>query len=225
MTRPLFAALLLTVSAPAWAQDPTPTPAGDEVTDDGSATTVEGEGEEELPEQVRALREKVLESRARLLMLPEEIHGSLPTQAGLRLRVANELPGDFKLEKVEARLNGVAVVDKALTEGDDSSLLKYEQPLAPGAHTLDLTLTYRGNGRGLFPYMRAYEVVIEGSYPFVVPDQVVAAVTATVSSDNPLKKHWKQRPELRFALEEDTMLPRMTGAPPQPPTQDPETPQ
>ena len=158
--RLLLTLLCLTVPVLAWAQQPTPTE------EEVEEPVVE---EEELPEQVRALREKVLESRARLLMLPEEIHGTIPTQAGLRLRVDNELPGDYKLEKIVAKLNNVAVVDKTLTESDDPSLFKHEQPLAPGAHTLDLTLVYRGHGRGLFPYMRAYEVIIEGSYPFVVP--------------------------------------------------------
>ena len=208
-----FPVLLLTLGFAqiAWAQTPTPTP----------IETVE---EPELPEQVRALRQKVLESKARLLILPEEVHGVTRTASALKLSVHNELTTGFRLRSVHANLDGNQWLEKDLADGTTATLV-HNSPVAPGAHKIELTLTYVGHGYKVFRYMNDYEVIVTSAYTFVVPDDVEVGLTARVTSDNPLKKHWKQRPNLTFELEESPLLPRMVGAPPDLPDPTPHTPQ
>ena len=185
---------------PVWAQAPTPTP-------------IETVKEPELPEQVRALRQKVLESKARLLILPEEVHGVIRTASALKLTVHNELSGGFRLRSVHANLDAAEWLNKDLADGRTATLV-HSSRVAPGAHKIELTLTYVGHGYRVFRYMNDYEVVVTSTYTFVIPDDIEVGLTARVTSDNPLKKHWKQRPKLTFQLEESPLLPRMLGAPP-----------
>lgn len=236
MTRPdriaVFVLAALTVlgsSLLALGQDDGSAPGDEAATEEGATDEKTDEKTDEpLPDQVKALQEKVLESKARLLMLPEEVYGTTPDQAALKLVVANELSGDYRLTLLEAKLDGEPLLQREL--GDDVPAAErrsfvHEGPVAPGAHHLDLALHYRGNGYGIFPYMKGYQISVTSAYTFVVPDSVTTAVTATVFSESPLTREWKDRPRVRFDVDETRLLPRNHGVPPSPPGHTDETPE
>jgi hypothetical protein len=187
----------------------------------------EAEAEQpELPEQVKSLRQKVLESRARLLMLPEEVHGRTESVSAVQMTITNELTSDYRLRRVEATLDGQPMVQRDLT-AEETSQQTFTQRIQvrPGAHKLDIRMVYQGNGYGLFPYMNTYEVKVGSTYTLVVPDQVVTQLTATIFNDGPLKNLWDERPKVRYDVQEASLLPRMAKPPTgQPQGQPPEIP-
>src|ERR1700754_1884635 len=79
----------------------------------------------------------------------------------------------YKLVKVVYSLNGAPIFNKADEEGslgDQEEFDIYNGSIVPGEHTLSVKLEYRGNGYGIFSYLKGYRFKVKSSHTFTAPE-------------------------------------------------------
>ena len=114
----------------------------------------------ELETKIDDLKEKVFQSKTRIVLLRETLlSGNL---AGSRAIIIhrNELGSAFDLRQAMYSLDGTRVfseVDEDDSLADRTTFEVYNGAVTPGNHNLSIFLKYQGSGYGLFSYFEGYE--------------------------------------------------------------------
>lgn len=194
---PLVAAL---VSWPASAQD-----------SGGAAATAGGVSINRdlrtVEEQVNTLKERVFRSKATLQLLKELVVEGSSTGARVILWHLNDLGSAYRMEAVQYFLDGRNVYSKADPGGQLAAIKEmrvHEQSLAPGAHNLQVRMVLRGNGYGVFSYLRTYQFDVSSSYSFKVDDGK-ASIVRVISDSRGGLRNFVDRPNVRYEERSDTI--------------------
>ena len=122
-----------------------------------------------IEEKVNTLKEKVFRSKAQLLLLQETLlHGTIST-ARLKLIQENKMGSTFYLESAAYTLNGTPIFSRSDHNGslnNKRKLILYQGSIRPGPCRLSIQLRFRGNGFGLFSYLRHYRFRIRSSLSY-----------------------------------------------------------
>ena len=73
----------------------------------------------------------------------------------------------FNLEKIIYSLDGSPIKTKIDQNGDladQKELQIFDRPIVPGNHTVSVVMIYRGNGFGIFSYLRGYVFTLRSSH-------------------------------------------------------------
>jgi hypothetical protein len=123
----------------------------------------------ELEQRVNALKEKIHESKARLIQLQEVVlHGTI---AGAKAALVhrNELGSSFKVERLQYALDASPIFNRVDQDGDlnkEEETKVFEGSIVPGNHQISVYIVLRGNGFGIFSYLNNYRLKIKSSYTF-----------------------------------------------------------
>ena len=215
--RPLFMAFLLCWATTGWAQDgpdddddAEPEAAGEAEAPADAAPKAEPEvtGERayqlkvtELESRVNTLKEKIFRSKTRLAILKESVLSSSIAGAEAQLLHRNEMGSSFKLEKVSYSLDGTPVrslVDRDGDLDDKEELEILSGPIVPGNHTISVVMTYRGNGYGIFSYLKGYVFNLRSSHTFRAEEGKLVQVKAIGYEKGGVTTDLKDRPNIRF---------------------------
>lgn len=221
--RPLFMAFLLCWATTGWAQegpdddaDAEPEAAGEADAPDGepepkakaSPKGPEVSGERayqlkvtELESRVNTLKEKIFRSKTRLAILKESVLSSSIAGAEAQLLHRNEMGSSFKLEKVSYSLDGTPVRSLVDRDGDLDEKEELEilsGPIVPGNHTISVVMTYRGNGYGIFSYLKGYVFNLRSSHTFRAEEGKLVQVKAIGYEKGGVTTDLKDRPDIRF---------------------------
>ena len=158
-----------------------------------------------IEERVNALKEKIFQSKARLLQLQEVVlHGTI-SGAKVVILHRNEMGSSFRLTRVQYSLDG-AVIYNRVDSGDgqlndQEELAIFSGGLAPGEHQLAIYLEYQGHGYGIFSYLKDYKFKIRDSYTFGAEEGRVTTVHAVGFEKGGITTELKDRPAIRFEVQ------------------------
>jgi len=166
----------------------------------------------DLEQRVDELKDQIRRSHTRLAMISDTIIGG--GAAGSRAEV------EFKDEMSSAFLltHALFVIDSQVqyNKADDSGALAeqkeipiYTGSVPPGDHTIQVALTFQGNGYGVFSYLRGYKFEVKSSHAFTAVEGKALAVTATAFEKGGVTTPLEQRPTIEW---HETLKPISPGA-------------
>jgi hypothetical protein len=206
----------LGASASAWAGEPdsaaSPPAASPESSPAAAATTsgepagVPGEYLRELKsveQSVHDLKERVFQSKATLQLLHELVVEGVAFDAAVSVWHSNDLARAYTIEGIEYFLDGKSVYTWK-RQGEKEQLPREveirNQEVEAGKHTLQVSMDVRGNGGGVFTYVKDYAVSVQSSYDFEVATGRRTILFAHPTSKGGVKKAYSERPS--FVYEE-----------------------
>jgi hypothetical protein len=127
----------------------------------------------DLEQRINELKEQIFRSKARLSLLAETVLQGVVAGSQARIVHQNKMGSSYKLVKVLYSLDGAPIFNKADEEGslgDREEFDVYNGSIVPGEHTLTVKLEYRGNGYGIFSYLKGYRFKVNSSHTFTAPE-------------------------------------------------------
>lgn len=158
-----------------------------------------------IQERVNALKEKIFQSKARLMQLQEVVlHGSVSGAKAVLVH-RNEMGSSFRLHRVQYALDGVPIFNRVDTGGgelnEDEEMEVFSGSIAPGSHQLSVFLEYHGHGYGVFSYLKDYKFKLKSSYTFDADEGKVTTVRIVGYEKGGITTQLKDRPSVRFDIE------------------------
>jgi len=216
LMRPILPLLCLLLTFPVWAA-----PDGEDATDEAEpaegapAEAVEAAaavdaltGDQaykvkitELETRVNELKEKIFQSKTRLAILKESVLASSIAGAEAQVLHRNEMGSSFRLEKVSYSLDGTPIRSLVDQDGDLDGKEELEilnGPIVPGNHTISVVMTYRGNGYGVFSYLKGYVFNLRSSHTFRADEGKLVQIKVIGYEKGGITTDLKDRPDIRF---------------------------
>jgi hypothetical protein len=154
----------------------------------------------ELEQSVDDLQNQIRRSHTRLTLLSENIMGGA---GGSRAEVEfkNEMSSAFLLTRalfvVDAQVQYSRQDDSgALAEQKDIPI--YSGSLTAGDHTVNVALTFQGNGYGVFSYLRGYKFEVKSSHAFTAADGKAMTIIAIAYEKGGVTTPLEQRPAIQW---------------------------
>jgi hypothetical protein len=171
-----------------------------------------------IEERVNELKEKIFQSKARLIQLQEVVlHGTI-TGAKAVLMHKNEMGSSFRLFRVQYALDGAPIfnrVDSGNGElGDAAEFEIFNGSISPGNHQISVYLEYQGHGYGVFSYLKGYKFKIKSSYTFTAEEGKVTTIRVVGYEKGGITTQLKDRPSVRYDQEVTRELKRSDATPP-----------
>jgi hypothetical protein len=122
---------------------------------------------------VSALKERVFRSKATLELLREIIVEGTSVGSTVRVVHVNKMGGGYQMEAVQYFLDGRNIYNRVDPQGslNASEMREFDvvsQALPVGPHALQVNITLRGNGLGVFSYLKAYSFKVRSTFEFEV---------------------------------------------------------
>lgn len=152
-------------------------------------------------QDVSNLKERVFRSKATLQLLRELVIEGATLGSRVSIWHINDLSGAYAVESVQYFLDGKAVFSRTDTSGGLAGMDMIEihaQTLPPGAHSLQVNMVLRGNGHGVFSYLRAYSFKVQSSYTFTVEDGKVTTVKVELDEKGGPFTSFVDRPSVAY---------------------------
>ena len=196
------------VEAPAGDAPGAEAPAGDD------AEMAPGDYDRQLltiEEEVHSLKEQVFRAKATLQLLKEIVVQG--TSAGSRATVwhENKLGRGYTVESIAYYLDGQGQFSKADPTGglDEMREFKvFEGAVPPGAHNVTVNMRLRGNGFGVFSYVKDYTFNVQSSHSFVAEEGRNCSVRVVSDERRGIGRSFTERPNVQF----ETTCTRLTDA-------------
>jgi len=157
-----------------------------------------------LEEQVNELKERIFRSKARLLLLRETVLNGVISGARAKLVHRNDMGSAFKLEELSYALDGSPLINKTAGDGgldDRREIELFNGSIVPGNHNLSVYMLFRGNGYGVFSYLRGYTFKIQSSYAFTAEEGKVTTVRAVAYEKGGFTTDLQDRVAIRYDVE------------------------
>lgn len=160
----------------------------------------------ELETKIDDLKEKVFQSKTRIVLLRETLLSG--TIAGARAIIVHktELGSAWKLQQAYYALDGTKLFNKTAdgSQGDitEERLFQvYDGSVTPGNHDLSILVTYKGTNVGLFPYFKGYSGDIKSTCDFNAEEGKIAQVKVSVYPEGGVGQSIEQRPQVKCEVE------------------------
>ena len=127
----------------------------------------------DLEDRVNRLKEQIFRTKARLSLLAETVLEKKIAGAQANISFRNEMGGSFRLHKASILLDGGPIFQETDESGSLSKrqhIELFEGPVAPGDHTIEVVLQYKGHGYGIFSYLKGYTFKIKSNFTFTVEE-------------------------------------------------------
>ena len=192
-------------SGQAAASQPAQAPAGQPPAVDTSRreTEVYGERLDALARDVGDLKDRVLRSKARLQLLKETVlHGVM---AGSRVVLVhrNVMGSQFRLSEIKYSLDGAQVFARSESAGsidEKDEIVIFDGNIVPGPHTVNIELTYKGRGFGVFSYLNGYTFESRSSYTFTAPENGALRLVSIGFEQGNLTTEMRDRPAVDWQI-------------------------
>jgi hypothetical protein len=157
-----------------------------------------------LEERVNELKERIFRSKARLLLLRETVLNGVIAGARARIVHVNDVGSAFDLEEVTYALDGSPLFSKTSEDtnlDDQREIELFSGSIVPGNHNISLTMRFRGNGFGVFSYLRAYVFNVQSSYAFTAEEGKLTTVRAVAYEKGGFTTDLPDRLAIRYDVE------------------------
>ncbi len=155
----------------------------------------------QLEENVNGLKEKIFQSKARLVLLKEAVlQGSISGAKAIIVH-ANEMGSSFRLEQVIYSLDGRPIYRKIDHDNDlaeQKEIELFNGAITPGTHNLSVYMVYRGHGFGIFSYLKGYVFRLRSSHAFTVEEGQIAQIKVSGYEKGNITTDIRERPDIKF---------------------------
>ena len=172
----------------------------------------------DLEQRIDELKEQIRRSHTRLSLLSDTILGGGVAGSRAEITFVNEMSGAFRLTRAVFILDNAVQYNKSDDSGslsDQRTIPVYSGAIPPGDHTLQVLIELRGNGYGVFSYLRGYKFEVRSSHSFTVVEGKAATIQATAYEKGGVTTPLEERPAIRY-LERIDAINALPGAAPQP---------
>ncbi len=157
-----------------------------------------------IEERVNELKEKIFQSKARLIQLQEVVLLGAISGAKAILVHRNEMGSSFRLRRVQYALDGAPIfnrVDSRDQLNDQDEIEIFNGSIAPGNHQISVYLEYQGYGYGIFSYLNGYKFKIKSSYTFNAEEGKATTIRIVGYEKGGITTDLKDRPSVRYDVE------------------------
>lgn len=155
----------------------------------------------DLQARVDELKEQIRRSHARLSLLSDTILRGGVNAARAEIKFQNEMSAAFRVTRVLVVLDGAVQYNKA-DEGESLAAQRqipvFNGTIAPGDHTLQVSVKLRGHGYGVFSYLRGFTFDLKDELSFSVDEGKTIQITAAAWEKGGATTALEERPALRF---------------------------
>ncbi len=151
----------------------------------------------DLEQRVDELKDQIRRSHTRLALLSDTILGGGSAGSRAEIEFDNEMSSAFLLTRALFVVDGQIQYNRQ----DDSGALAeqkeipiYNGSVPPGDHTIQVALTFQGNGYGVFSYLRGYKFEVKSSHAFTALEGKALTVSATAYEKGGVTTPLEQRP-------------------------------
>ena len=157
-----------------------------------------------IEERVNELKEKIFQSKARLIQLQEVVlHGTI-TGAKAILIHRNEMGASFRLRRIQYSLDGAPIFTRVDMEGarldSQEEIEIFNGSIAPGDHQISVYMEYHGYGYGVFSYLKGYKFKLKSSYTFDAAEGKITSVKIVGYEKGGITTELQDRPSIRFDI-------------------------
>lgn len=152
-------------------------------------------------EEVHSLKEKVFRAKATLQLLKEIVVQGSASGSRATVTHENKLGKNYTVESIAYYLDGQGKFSKADPTGglDDMREFKvFEGAVPPGSHNLTVNMRLRGNGFGIFSYVKNYTFNVQNSVSFTAEEGKSCRVTAVADERRGIGRSFIERPQVTF---------------------------
>ncbi|HSY22279.1 MAG TPA: hypothetical protein VK841_09200, partial [Polyangiaceae bacterium] len=143
------------------------------------------------------LKDQIRRSHTRLALLSDTILGGGSAGSRAEIEFENEMSSAFLLTRALFVVDGQIQYNR---EDDSGALAEqkeipiYNGSVPPGDHTIQVALTFQGNGYGVFSYLRGYKFEVKSSHAFTALEGKALTVSATAYEKGGVTTPLEQRP-------------------------------
>jgi len=155
----------------------------------------------DLEQRVDDLKDQIRRSHTRLALLSDTILGGGAAGSRSEIEFKNEMSSAFQLTKALFVLDGQIQYNRQDDSGalaDQNNIPIYTGSVPPGDHTIQVALTFQGNGFGVFSYLRGYKFQVKSSHSFTAIEGKALTVTATAYEKGGVTTPLEQRPDVEW---------------------------
>jgi hypothetical protein len=155
----------------------------------------------DLEQRVDELKDQIRRSHTRLALLSDTIVGGGAAGSRAEVEFANEMSNAFELTRALFVIDGQVQYNRQDDTGalaDQKDIPIYTGTLPPGDHTIQVALTFQGNGYGVFSYLRGYKFEVKSSHSFTAVEGKSLTVTATAFEKGGVTTPLEQRPTIEW---------------------------
>ena len=158
----------------------------------------------ELEERAVGLKEKIYETKTRLMLLREQLLGDGVEEARAVIVHHNDMGASFTLERVLYYLDDEKIYFQDNHNGmlDERTLFEvYNGNVLPGNHVLSVELVYRGNGK-VFSYIDGYQFKIRSTYNFFAAKGRISRIEVVGHERGGMTTDLVQKPYVRYDVKQ-----------------------
>lgn len=186
--------------APAYAQDAPEQPKTTEAPSYGRELR-------SVEEDVNNLKERVFRSKATLALLKELVVEGANAGSKVAIWHLNQLGKAYRMESIQYFLDGKNVFTKVDPGGELAAVKEmkvHEQAIPPGTHNLQVKMTLRGAGYGVFSYLKTYQFRVQSSFSFELEDARLKVIRVIADNRGGTRK-FVDRPVVRYEERGDNL--------------------
>jgi hypothetical protein len=155
----------------------------------------------DLEGRVDELKDQIRRSHTRLALLSDTIMSG--GAAGSRAEVAydNEMSNAFRLVRALFVIDGTVQYNRQDETGalaDQKNIPIFSGSVPPGDHTVQVLLSFQGNGYGVFTYLKGYHFEVKSSHSFTSVEGRTLTLTATSLEKGGVTTPLEQRPSIEW---------------------------
>jgi hypothetical protein len=155
----------------------------------------------DLEQRVDELKDQIRRSHTRLALLSDTIIGGGAAGSRSEVEFKNEMSSAFQLTRALFVIDGQVQYNRADDGGalaDQKDIPIYSGSVPPGDHTIQVALTFQGNGYGVFSYLRGYKFEVKSSHAFTAAEGKTITITATAFEKGGVTTPLEQRPTIEW---------------------------
>jgi len=155
----------------------------------------------DLEQRVDELKDQIRRSHTRLALLSDTIVGGGAAGSRAEVEFENEMSNAFQLTRALFVIDGQVQYNRQDDTGalaDQKDIPIYTGTMPPGDHTIQVALTFQGNGYGVFSYLRGYKFEVKSSHSFTATEGKALTVTATAFEKGGVTTPLEQRPTIEW---------------------------
>jgi hypothetical protein len=171
----------------------------------------------DLEQRVDELKDQIRRSHTRLALLSDTIMSNGAAGSRAEIHFDNEMSSAFQLIRALFVMDGQIQYNRQDDSGalaDQKDIPIFQGSVPPGDHTLQVALTFQGNGYGVFSYLRGYKFEVKSSHAFTAVEGKSIVVSATAYEKGGVTTPLEQRPTVDWHEKVQALGPGGSGAAP-----------
>jgi hypothetical protein len=154
-----------------------------------------------LEARVDELKDQIRRSHTRLALLSDTIMSGGAAGSRAEVDFDNEMSNAFRLVRALFVIDGTVQYNRQDETGalaDQKDIPIFSGSVPPGDHTVQVLLSFQGNGYGVFTYLKGYHFEVKSSHSFTSVEGRTLTLTATALEKGGVTTPLEQRPSIEW---------------------------